>query len=132
MNKAVEKKIKNIVSKEDGFIFNNNYKLLDITDDYCVFQGTITENSLNPYNIAHGGYIFGLADTCAGVLASVDGKEAVTTSGSIIYLKKVTGKIIIAKAIFLKKGKNISNIEVEVKDENGILVSKVIFEYFYV
>ena len=132
----MEKKIKELIidtmNKEEGFTFSNSYKLIEIDDDYCIFEGNISESSLNPYKIAHGGYIFGLADTCAGALACTNGKEAVTTNASVMYLKPISCKRIIAKAKFLKKGKKISNIEVEIVDEKDSLLSKVYFEFFNV
>ncbi len=128
----MKKTIIDTMNKKEGFIYSNDYKLLEIDDDYCLFEGKISKKSLNPYNIAHGGFIFGLADTCAGVLASVDGRAAVTTNGSIVYMKKATGGKIIARATFLKKGISISNIEVEIKNDKNEVIAKVIYEYFYI
>ncbi len=132
MEKKIKELIINTMNKEVGFSFSNSYKLLEIEDDYCIFQGNISESSLNPYKIAHGGYIFGLADTCAGALACTCGKEAVTTNASVVYLKPASCKKIIAKAKYLKKGKNISIIEVEIFDEKDSLLSKFSFEFFYI
>ncbi len=132
MDKVNKKIITDTMNKKEGFIFSNNYELVEVNDDYCIIDGKITDSSYNPFGFAHGGYIFGLADTCAGVLASTDGRAAVTTNGTILYIKKATGNKIIAKAVFLKKGKALSNIEVEIKDDENNLISKVIFEYFYI
>ena len=116
----------------NGFISNNNYKIIEVKDNYCVLEGTITETSLNNFGIAHGGYIFGLADTAAGIAAMSKGRKAVTLSSNINYIKKAKGNKLIAKTLCLKEGKNISNYEVSIYDEKDNLIAKATIEYFYI
>ena len=89
----------------NGFILNNNYKLLEINNNSCIVEGIITNTSKNNYNIDHGGYIFGLADTA---------------------------NRLIAKTICLKEGKTISNYEISIYDEENNLIAKSTIEYFYI
>ncbi len=131
MNEEIEKQIREIMETKDGFISNNNYKLIEIKDNYCKLEGTITEDSLNPYGIVHGGYIFGLADTAGGIVVSTSGRAGVTTSSTILYLRKGTGNKLTAIAKCLKSGKSIMNCEVEIFDEQDKLVSKVLLEYMF-
>lgn len=114
-----------------GFIKNNNYQIIDINENLCKIEGIITETSLNPFGIAHGGYIFGLVDTTAGLLANLFG-NAVTTNSSINYLNKGKGKKLIAEAKILKKGKDIATCECSVYDEENKIIAKAILEYFYI
>ena len=116
----------------NGFISNNNYKIIEVKDNYCVLEGTITETSLNNFGIAHGGYIFGLADTAAGIAAMSKGRKAVTLSSNINYIKKAKGNKLIAKTLCLKEGKTISNYEVSIYDEEDNLIAKATIEYFYI
>lgn len=116
----------------NGFIYNNNYKIIEVKDNYCVLEGTITKTSLNNFGIAHGGYIFGLADTAAGIAAMSKGRKTVTLSSNINYLKKAKGNKLIAKTLCLKEGKNISNYEVSIYDEKDNLIAKATMEYFYI
>ena len=132
MKKEELKKQIDEVMLHNGFVSNNNYKLIDVDDNYCELEGIITDTSLNPYNIAHGGYIFGLADTAAGIAARTKGRNAVTVSSSISYIRMVKGNQIKAIAICLKEGKNISNYEVEILDEDNKLSAKVLIEYYYI
>ena len=125
MNEEIEKKF------NTGFIKNNNYKIILINSEECKIEGNITDTSLNPFGIAHGGYIFGLVDTTAGLLANFFG-NAVTTSSSINYLNKVRGNKIIAEAKLLKKGNKIATCECSVFNEDGKIVVKAILEYFYI
>ena len=124
-------KIEREMKLNDGFVSSNNYKLIDVKENYCKLEGIITDSSLNPYGIAHGGYIFGLADTASGIAARSKGRSAVTSSSTINYLRKVKGNKIVAEAICLKEGFNVSNYEVSIYEEDK-LVAKALIEYFYI
>lgn len=115
----------------NGFIKNNNYRIVDFNEELCRVEGKITETSLNPFGIAHGGYVFGLMDTTAGLLVNLFG-TAVTTNSSINYLNKAKGKKLIAEAKLLKKGKTIATCECNVYDEENKIIAKAILEYFYI
>lgn len=118
------------MKNDTGFIKNNNYKVISIDDDKCIVEGKITNTSLNPFNIAHGGYIFGLADTAGGLIVIKNKGVSVTSSSTINYLSKGKGNKLIAEAKIIKLGKNISTCEVDIKDEHDTLVAKAILEYF--
>ncbi len=115
----------------EGFIKNNNYKIINLTDEECILDGIITETSMNPYGMAHGGYIFGLADTASGILAATLG-PAVTIDSSIYYLKPLKTDSVRAISTFDKKGKNISIFSVKVYDSNNVLVATATNTYFYI
>ena len=116
---------------EMGFIKNNNYRLVKLEDDYCEFEGIITDTSLNPYGIAHGGYIFGLADTAAGTLAATKG-NAYTLDSSIDYFRPCKGNKLTAKCHVIKGGKKVTCLDVEVFDEEGKMTAKAKINYFYI
>ena len=105
----------------NGFIGNNNYNVIKVEEGYCELEGIISETSYNNMNIVHGGYIFGLADTAAGIaaLSSVFGSDVniVTVDASINYFKPAKGEKLIAKAKTIKPGKTISVIEVEIYND---------------
>lgn len=115
-----------------GFIKNNNYSLVDIKKDYCVMEAEVTEASLNPYGMVHGGFMFGLADTAAGVAARSSGRKAVTLSSHIEYLHACHGSKIKAVVEAVKIGKNVSVYEVSIYDEKEVIVAKATVDYFYI
>ena len=114
-----------------GFIQNNHYKLIDIKKDYCVMEAEVREESLNPYGMVHGGFMFGLADTAAGVAARSSGKKAVTLSSHIEYLHAGYGKKIKAVVEPVKVGNKVSVYEVFIYDEKEVLIAKATVDYFY-
>ena len=126
---------KELVEKmeKSDFINNNNYKVIDVIEGKkAILKGHITETSNNPYNIAHGGFIFGLGDTAMGVAASSTGKNAVTLSATINYLKPSTGKYLIAEAEVIKSGKKICYLQTNIYNDNEELVATMDSNYCYV
>ena len=105
-----------------GFIKSHGFELISVTKNKAVLKSIIGDNELNPIGIAHGGLLFGLADTAAGVLAFANNKKCVTTSANINYLKPATNKVI-ATATILKEGKNIGYYNVEIRNELNELVA---------
>ena len=120
----------------NGFIGNNNYNVIRVEEGYCELEGIISETSYNNMNIVHGGYIFGLADTAAGIaaLSSVFGSDVniVTVNASINYFKPAKGEKLIAKAKTIKPGKTISVIEVEIYNDKNDMVAKTSMTFYYI
>lgn len=115
-----------------GFIKNNNYNIVEVREDYCKLEGTITETSLNNLNMAHGGYLFGLADTAGGIAAMTGGRGVVTINSSISYVKPARGSKLTAIAKPLQKGNTIATFEIEILDDENDLVSKATITYRYI
>lgn len=132
MNQNLTEMAKNLVKECHGFIEANNYEVIKVEDNYCEMIGTITKTSTNHFNTAHGGYIFGLADTAAGIAAMTDGRTAVTISSNINYLKPAATPTIKAVASCIKKGKTISFFEVKIYDDKDNLIADANINYCYI
>lgn len=123
---------KEVLKKQKGFIASNNYEVVKVEEHYCELEGIIIETSVNHLGIAHGGFVFGLADTAAGIAAMTDGRTAVTIDSSIQYLKACRGTKLKAIAKCLKVGKNVSFFDVLIYDDEDSLVAKANINYFYI
>ena len=132
MTKVAKDTLKDI----KGFIGNNNYNVIKVEEGYCELEGIISETSYNNMNIVHGGYIFGLADTAAGIaaLSNVFGSDVniVTVDANFNYFKPVKGERLVAKASVIKPGKTISVIEVEIYNDNNDMVAKSSMTFYYI
>ena len=132
MTKVAKDMLKDI----KGFIGNNNYNVIKVEEGYCELEGVISETSYNNMNIVHGGYIFGLADTAAGIaaLSNVFGSDVniVTVDANINYFKPAKGERLVAKAKTIKPGKTISVIEVEIYNDNNDIVAKSSMTFYYI
>ena len=115
LTEIAKEKLNNI----EGFIKSNNYNILKVDNNYCEMEGIITETSMNHLGIVHGGYIFGLADTTAGIAAMSEGRNVVTIDSNINYLKPAKGNKITAIAKPIKIGKTITVYEVYVNNEEN-------------
>ena len=122
---------KQYMANVGGFIKNNHFQLVEIKKNYCVMEAEVQEASLNPYGMVHGGFLFGLADTAAGVAARSTGRKAVTLSSHIEYLKAAHGSKIKAVVQAVKVGKNVSVYEVFIYNDQDIMVAKATVDYFY-
>ncbi len=123
---------KKIFENIKGFISNNNYKILEVRECFCKLEGIITETSFNNLDIAHGGYIFGLADTAGGIAAMSTGKKVVTINSSISYIKPAKGDRLIAIAECIQKGSTICTYEIKIYNTKEELVSFAVMTYRYI
>lgn len=123
--------IKNM--ENSGFIKANNITVEEIEGKKsATLKALINEESLNPYNIAHGGFIFGLGDTAMGVAASLTRRKAVTLSSTINYLKPSTGLYLIAKAELIKEGKKTAYLKTNIYNDKEELVATMDGNYYYI
>ena len=123
---------KKYINSVGGFIKNNHYSLVDLKQNYCVMEAEVTDDSLNPYGMVHGGFLFGLADTAAGVAARSTGKKAVTLSSHIEYLHACYGSKVKAVVEAVKIGKTVSVYQASIYDDQDVIVAKAIIDYFYI
>ena len=126
-----ENELKEYINKDNGFIKSQNYKLESANNEFVKLSYKIKKDGLNPYDIVHGGVLFGLADTASGVLAAFHNKKCVTTNGSINYLNPAKKGKIYAIAKALKEGKRIGYYIVDIYDENNILLATSTFNMYF-
>ncbi len=115
-----------------GFIKNNNYSLVELDENHVVVEGEITETSLNPYEMCHGGFVFGLCDTAAGVLTVLGGKKALTTSSNINYINPCKGAKITCRCEAIKVGKTVGVYEAKVYNEEDTLCAVATVNYIFI
>lgn len=126
------KDINNKQIPDCGFIKHNNIEIVEVGEETAILKTMLNENSLNPYNIAHGGLIFGLGDTAMGVAARTTGRSAVTLSSNITYLKPSTGEYLTAKAEMIKNGKTTCYLRANIYNDKNDLVATMDANYFYI
>ena len=122
---------KKTINETPGFIKHNNFKVEEVTNEYCKMSVELTENSVNPNGIAHGGLLFGLADTTMGLLARTTGRNIVTINAQIDYLKPGKGSQITCIAEPLKVGKTTAVYRANIYNEEKTLVSTVTGTFFF-
>lgn len=124
--------ITDYIENNPGFIKHNNIHIEEIKDNYVKCYIDITEDSLNPSGIAHGGLLFGLADSTMGIAARTNGRNVVTINAQIDYLKPGIGKKIICISEPLKVGKTTAVYRANIYTEDNTLISTVTGTFFFI
>lgn len=120
-------------SNEPGFFKNNDYQIVEIKEcESVTLKAILSDKSMNPYGVAHGGLIFGLGDTAMGIVARTTGRSAVTLNATINYLKPAQGEYIIAKSEIIKNGKTTCYLKCNIYNDKDNLVAVMDANYFYI
>lgn len=90
----------------------------------------VGETSHNPQGTVHGGCLYTLADTVAGVaVAAACGKPCVTASGTLEFLRPATGTKVFCSASPKKLGRLLCVMQVELTGETGKTVATGTFTF---
>lgn len=116
--------------KDTGFMTYNGLYLVETKENYAKVGVDITEKSLNPYGIVHGGLIYTLADSVMGIALATSGRTGVTLNCSVDYLAPGTGKKLFADTEIVKDGKTIVVFRVKVVNEKDELIATSTGTYF--
>lgn len=131
MKKSKKDKFVELLEQDGRFSREIGICIEEIGEEYARGSITIAQKHQNPMGMVHGGCIYSLADTVAGVAASSKGQYVVTVSGSLNYLEAaVNTNKIIAQAQQLRFGKHMIFYEVAITNEEGILLAKGNFCYY--
>ena len=124
--------ILNKMEKEEGFFKNNDYHVVEATEENIILRADLSQKSMNPYDMAHGGLIFGLGDTVMGMVAASSGQRALTLSANISYLLPGVGKYLIAKGSFIRKGKTTCVVSANIYNDKEKLIATMTSTYYYI
>lgn len=106
---------------------------IDITKietDYAEGEVIVTEESLNPMGMVHGGCLAALADTVAGTAVATRGRVGVTMDCRMDYLRPARGKKIKCVATPRKVGKTIAVYQADLTDDAGKTVAVGTFSFY--
>ena len=96
-----------------------------------VIRSLVHDSDVNPYGLAHGGYLFTLCDDAAGILGYTLGSYVVTQQASMSFIRSVPkGTTIFVESTCLHSGRSSKIAEVTIKDEKGTLFCKGTFTLF--
>lgn len=106
--------------------------IIEVRPGYAKFSIEIPPESINLYGIVHGGFLFTLCDTAAGMATYAYGMVNTTQNGSIHYIKSVsldTHKIYVESRT-IHKGRSTVVNQVEITTEAGQLAAVGTFTMF--
>lgn len=121
----------NILNEQNGFLKHNDIIIEKADKDESKVKLYITDKSLNPYGIVHGGLIFALGDTVMGITCRSTGKDAVTLDANINYLKPGKGKYLLATSEVVKIGKTTSVLKANIYNDKDELIAIMSSTYYF-
>ena len=116
-------KLKKYLSAFSGYNRYNGVTIAEIGDGSSVIRVDLTPNSRNPQGWAHGGLIFSMCDTAAGVACMSHGTACATQHADIHYLRPGQGNFLLAAARELRYGRHTGVYSVEVTNEQGVVAA---------
>ena len=124
------KEILRKMEEEDGFFHQNHYHIVEATPNSVILKAELETTAMNPYGMAHGGFIYGLGDTVMGMLVAGLGQKGVTLNSTIQFLKPGRGKYLIAKGEIIKEGQNICFVRANIYNDENILIATMDSNYY--
>lgn len=107
-------------------------ELMEITKGYARARIQLKPQFENVYGWMHGGCAFTLADTLAGVAASVYGGHVSTLDASMNYMRPVSDtEYLYCEAKVQRSGHKISVVRTELMDDGGKLLIDGSFTYYH-
>lgn len=130
MNEELKLKIKKEL-ENNGFIQLLGMEILEMKEGYARGMICMNKTHMNQYKGMHGGCIYSLADTIAGVAAISYGNMVSTIDGKMDYLEPASNtEHIYCEAKVVRQGKKVAVYETFVTNDAGKLLAKADFTYF--
>jgi len=110
-----------------GFTRWLNGTLLSLDENQLTMSFVVREDMMNPVGLLHGGVHSAIIDELSGFLVAVQPVDTwfVSVNLSVDFHNKVKlGEEIIGKAVIKKRGKTIINVECELVNSDGEIVSR--------
>jgi acyl-CoA thioesterase len=123
MDKELREKLAERLNKVGDFNKYNGITVTRLDEGYCECEAAITQNSMNPQGMIHGGLIYTLCDVVCGVAAFSLGRVALTLIASISYMRPGKGQRLRAVGRCVKTGGTISFCRAEVFDGSGEIIA---------
>lgn len=113
------------------YLQSNRMRVTELEAGYAKVEMDIDEQITNIHGFVHGGALFSLADTAAGSAAFTTGRDAVTLTGTINFVRPGTGGRLISIANEIEAGRTIGTYEVFIFNEHDDLLCRGTFTMFF-
>lgn len=105
-------------------------ELLEIEPGHARIKIEIGKKALNLYGNLHGGFIFSLCDTVAGMATYAYGVSNVTLQGNINFIKAFQTGTLYVEGNAIHKGRQTTVIQANVTSEEGRTIASATFTMF--
>ncbi|WP_415860160.1 PaaI family thioesterase [Streptococcus parasuis] len=109
----------------------DDYQATMLNEKEVLLTTTVAEKSLNPYGMAHGGFLFTLADSVAGLTTVAGGSYSVTLQSNIHYMKAAKlGDTLSVTGSCTHDGSRTKVVEVKIENQDKQLLASASFTMF--
>ena len=130
--REIEERLKATVNGPHQFSAYNNIFLEKVQTGRTEGRLFVTENSLNPHGMVHGGAIYAMADNATGFAAHTDGRNYVTQTSALHFLRNQSEGEIQADARVRHRGHSTCLVAVDILGEDEKLLATGEFTFFCV
>lgn len=121
------------IVSQNGFAAYIGMKVTKVETGYAEGRICMKDHHTNPYGGMHGGCVYALADTVAGIAAATAGRAVTTLNGGMNYLRPVKDtEYVICKARAARLGKTIAVIDVVIENDSGDILSSGSFNFYQI
>ena len=122
--KDILKDVFDKVNREDTFSQRIGVKLIELLSGFARTTLPVTDDTIDIYQMAHGGAIFSIADQACEAAGNSFGEPAVALQQNIHFLAAgKSGDFLEATAKVTHRSNQIGLIEFEVKNQEGLLLA---------
>ncbi|HEL2725575.1 TPA: PaaI family thioesterase [Streptococcus suis] len=109
----------------------DDYQATMLNEKEVLLTTKVTEKSLNPYGMAHGGFLFTLADSVSGLTTVARGSYSVTLQSNIHYMKAAKlGDTLSVIGSCTHDGSRTKVVEVKIENQDKQLLTSASFTMF--
>lgn len=113
------------------FVKTIGLEILEIQEGYAKGRIRMQKMHENSYGGMHGGCVYALADTMAGIAAITYGNFVCTIDGKMNYLQPVMNTDYVnCEAKMIRQGGRIGYYQTTITDDNGKLLATADFSYY--
>lgn len=113
------------------YLQSNDMRVVEVRKGYARVEMIIDQHILNVHGFVHGGAVYSLADTAAGAASFATGRDSVTLTGTINYIKPGKGGKLIGIATEISHGRTTGVYEVFIYNDDSVLLSRATFTMFF-
>ena len=124
-------KFKEHVNAREGYMRLNGIEVTRLAPGFCEARAPMGPDKTNPHGMAHGGFLFTLCDSVAGIAAST-GRNVVGRSADIHYIHPGDGKYLTARATVVHEGLHMALATVELYNDREQLIVTAQVEMFFI
>lgn len=123
--------LKKRLNGNSQYLQSNDMKVIEVSTGFARVEMYIDHQILNVHGFVHGGALYSLADTAAGAASFATGRDSVTLTGTINYIKPGKAGKLIGIATQISVGRTTGVYEVFIYNDEQDLLSRATFTMFF-